>query len=131
MRLDMRFVGNYTQILGEKIDIGKNVWVGHYCLLDGQLDWIRIGDNSVISSYCRIYTHDTSYRTAFGKEKLIAPVEIGEYTQIGDGTIILPGVKIGNHVIIGANSLVNKDLPDKCLAAGSPVVIKKYFDEEK
>lgn len=122
-----RFLGKYTQILGDKLELGKNVWIGHSCLLDCQLDFIKIGDNSAISSYVRIYTHDTSYSVAAGREKKIDSVEIGSDTQIGDGTIILPGVKIGNNVIVGANSLVNRDLPNGCLAVGSPAKIKNYI----
>jgi acetyltransferase-like isoleucine patch superfamily enzyme len=121
-----RFIGTGTLILGN-VRFGKNVWVGHYCLLEALNEGaeLTIGDNSVISSFVRIYTHDTSYRTALGKSKSVASTSIGSNTQICDGSVILAGVKVGSHVIIGANSVVNKDVPDYKVAAGVPIRIIK------
>jgi acetyltransferase-like isoleucine patch superfamily enzyme len=105
--------------------------VGHYCLLEALNEGakITIGENSVISSFVRIYTHDTSYRTALGKPKIIESTSIGNNTQIGDGTIVLAGIKIGSHVIVGANSVVDKDIPDYTVAAGVPAKIIKKLKE--
>ena len=52
-----------------------------------------------------------------------APVKIGNNVQIGTNSVILPGVTIGDNVIIGALTLVNKDIPSNCKAVGSPVKI--------
>ena len=58
----------------------------------------------------------------------VLEVEIGEDCNICNNSVILPGVHIGNHVTIGANSIVTKDIPDYCVAAGSPAkIIKKYI----
>jgi len=125
-----RFVGTGTLILGN-VQFGENVWIGHYCLLEALNEGAKltIGENSVISSFVRIYTHDTSYRTALGKPKSVASTSVGSNTQIGDGSIVLAGVKIGSHVIIGANSVVDKDIPDYNLAAGVPAKIVKSLRE--
>lgn len=125
-----RFVGTGTLILGN-VQLDQNVWVGHYCLLEALNEGakITIGENSVISSFVRIYTHDTSYRTALGKPKIIESTSIGNNTQIGDGTIVLAGIKIGSHVIVGANSVVDKDIPDYTVAAGVPAKIIKKLKE--
>ncbi len=121
-----KFVGTGTLILGN-VYFGENVWVGHYCLLEALNEGVKltIGNNSVISSFVRIYTHDTSYRTALGKPKIIASTTVGDNTQIGDGSVVLAGVKIGSNVIIGANSVVDKDIPDCKMAAGVPIRIIK------
>jgi acetyltransferase-like isoleucine patch superfamily enzyme len=58
----------------------------------------------------------------------ISPVEIGDESWIGENSVILPGVRIGRHCIIGANSVVNKDVPDFSVAAGQPAVIIKRYD---
>ena len=53
------------------------------------------------------------------------PVKIGDHTLIGANVTILPGVTIGNHVKIGAGSIVSKDIPDHALAYGNPILIIK------
>lgn len=58
----------------------------------------------------------------------IAPVYIGDDVWIGYGVIILPGVTIGNRTVIGAGSVVTKDIPDDCVAAGNPCVIKRFIN---
>jgi len=52
---------------------------------------------------------------------------IGDYTFLGTNTTVLPKLKIGKNVVVGAGSVVTKDLPDNCLAVGVPAKIKKYF----
>ena len=55
------------------------------------------------------------------------PVSIGQNVWIGENVCILLGVKIGDGCIIGANTVVNSDVPENCIVAGSPAkVIKKY-----
>lgn len=61
----------------------------------------------------------------------IAPVVIGRNTWIGQNVIILPGVSIGRHCVIGANSVVNRSIPDYSLAAGSPARVIKEIAERK
>lgn len=57
----------------------------------------------------------------------VAPVSIGAYCMIGYGSAIMPGVKIGNNCIVGANSVVTHDLPDGSVAVGNPArIIKRY-----
>jgi acetyltransferase-like isoleucine patch superfamily enzyme len=123
-------VGTGTLVLGN-VQFGENVWVGHYCLLEALNEGAKltIGENSVISSFVRIYTHDTSYRTALGKPKSVASTSVGSNTQIGDGSIVLAGVKVGSHVIIGANSVVDKDVADYKVAAGVPIKIVRSLKE--
>lgn len=123
-------MGTGTLVLGN-VQFGENVWVGHYCLLEALNEGAKltIGENSVISSFVRIYTHDTSYRTALGKPKSVASTSVGSNTQIGDGSIVLAGVKVGSHVIIGANSVVDKDVADYKVAAGVPIKIVRSLKE--
>lgn len=65
------------------------------------------------------------------ENKLItAPVEIGSYSFIGAGAVIMKGVKIGKNVVIGANAVVNKSIPDFCIAAGVPAKVIKRYNQE-
>ena len=60
------------------------------------------------------------------------PINIGDNVWIGANVCILPGVTIGNNVVIGAGSVVNKDIPEGVIAAGNPCkVIRKITEEDK
>jgi len=115
------------------VRVGKNTWVGPYTLLDGS-GGLEIGDYCSISAGVHIYTHDTvKWALSGGKaEYELDSVRIGNCCYIGPHTIITKGVKIGNHCLVGANSLVNTDLEDYSIAAGSPCKIngKVNIDEK-
>ena len=105
-----------------KVRVGKNTWIGPNTILDGSGGDLEIGDFCSISSGVQIYTHDTvmwalsgGYKK-FEKEK----VKIGHYNYIGSLSIINLGVNIGNQCVIGANSFVNCNIPDRSIFAGSP-----------
>ena len=59
------------------------------------------------------------------------PVEIGDYAWIGAGATVLPGVRVGQHAVIGAASVVTKDVPDYAVAVGNPARVIKMLDKEK
>lgn len=79
---------------------------------------IHLGDRVLITSCVHILAHD--YSTS---KKL--DTYIGDDSFIGIGAIILPGVRIGKEVIIGAGSVVTKDIPDHCIAVGNPAKVIK------
>lgn len=58
------------------------------------------------------------------------PVHIGSGSWIGHGSVILPGVTIGEHVTVAAGSIVTKDVPDRCVVAGNPARILRRHDPE-
>lgn len=112
-----------TTITGN-VKIGDNTWIGPFCSVNGT-GGLSIGSFCSISSGVRILTHDTAkWSLSGGKEPYeYSPVTIGDCCFVGVGTTIIRGVKIGNHCLIGANSLVNKDVPDFSIAAGVPAKI--------
>ena len=94
-------------------------------------DSIVIGDNTCISAYATITDINHPYidvTVPIERQDLdVKRVRIGNDCKIYNGAVILPGVQIGNHVCIGANSVVNRDIPDFCVAVGSPArIIKRY-----
>ena len=59
------------------------------------------------------------------------PIRIKYGAWVGAGSTILPGVTVGKYAIVGANSVVSKDIPDYAVAVGSPAKVIKYLDKEK
>jgi len=90
---------------------------------------VSIGANSAIVDVSHPYD-DINNTVKIGERisPVIAPVKIGEGTFIGIGAVVLPGVIIGQRCMIGANSVVNCDIPDFSVAAGVPVRILKRYD---
>ena len=101
-----------------KMEIGINTIVHHTARLDKSINpkGIHIGKNCRITRDVVILAHDHC-------RSLITDTYIGDNCIIGIRSIILPGVKIGNHVVVGAGSVVTKDVPDHCIVAGSPAKI--------
>ena len=114
-----------TSVVMGDVEIGENVWVGPYTILEGINGKLKIGDYVSIDAGVMIYTHDTTKSYLPGGMNPVekSDVEIGSNTVIGTMTTIKCGVKIGNHCVIGAHSYVNKDVPDGYIAAGIPAKI--------
>ena len=79
---------------------------------------IHIDEESYVASGAIIFSHDFS-------RNIHTNTYIGKKCFIGANAIIMPGLKIGNHCIIGSGSVVTKDIPDNCIAAGNPAKIIK------
>lgn len=97
---------------------------------------VFIGNNVKIGGGTRIYTtdfHSSNYISRRNpiidqKERSCADVYIGDDCFIGAGALILKGVHIGQRTIIGAESVVTKDIPSDCVAAGNPCVPIKFLE---
>jgi len=107
-------------ILGD-VTVGSDTWVGPHTVLDGS-GGLVIGSHCSISAGVQIYTHDTVARSLSGGKEPVdhARTVIGSCCYIGPNSIIAKGVRIGDGVVIGANSLVLKDVPEHSKAYGSP-----------
>ena len=86
---------------------------------------VLLADNVFIADNTHHYSNIDIPIIKQGLDKL-KPVEIGEYTWVGRNVCIM-GCKIGRHCVIGAGSMVNKDIPDYCVVVGSPSrIVKRY-----
>lgn len=106
---DRCLIGSNSGIVGHlSITIGDDVWTGHQVYITDQ--------NHGYADLDQPISVQTQPERA---------VSIGDGSWIGHGSVILPGATIGQHVVIGANSVVTGDIPDYCVAVGAPARIIK------
>jgi len=86
---------------------------------------VEIGDNCGIGADVMIWTHGAWLDITQGFPADFGPVKIGKNVWLPARSIVLPNVTIGNDVVIGVNSIINRSLPSGCLAAGSPCKVIK------
>lgn len=117
---------------GATIDLGEGVRFNYGCYVNG-FGGLSIGDRTGFGPYVMVHTanHITSdpSRPFYDQGWEQRPVRIGADCWIGMGACILPGVRIGDRVVVGAGSVVTHDLPDGCLAVGNPArVVRQAGD---
>ncbi len=118
-----------------EVSIGDNTRIGRYFAVSGVGSSITI-ENDVLMSE-RVFITESHHdfedisRPVQSTSVSGGPVFIGAESWIGIGVCIMPNVRIGKHCVIGANSTVTKDIPDYCIAAGSPAVVRKRYDFDK
>ena len=117
-----------TVVRPKNVTIGKNVTVMNVVLMMSA-GGITIEDNVMIAANVQLISnnHDPYDRYVI----TCKPILIKEGAWIGAGATILPGVTIGKYAIIGANSIVSKNIPDYGVAVGSPAKVIKYLEKEK
>lgn len=138
----------------ENISIGHNVYIGHQTILKGyHKGQLTIGDGSWIGQQCFFHSAGnlqigknvgigpgvkiiTSYHSEEGIIKpvlyskiLFEQVTVGDDSDLGVGSIVLPGVIIGKGVVVGAGAVVTRDVPDYAVVVGSPARIIRYRNQ--
>ena len=124
---------------GSQIILGENVQA-NYRLHIGACSKVSIGSGTLFGSDCLVMDHShgsygpdihSSPETPPQKRDLYTkPIVIGENCWFGDRVAVLPGVTIGDGVVVGVGSVVNKNLPNNVVAVGSPAFIVKRYDSE-
>lgn len=118
---------------GTHIEVGKNFFANYNCtILD--VAKVVIGDNCMFAPNVSIYTagHPLHPETRNTLYEYGVGVTIGDNVWIGGNVVICPGVHIGSNAVIGAGSVVTRDIPDWVVAAGNPCrVIREITDEDR
>ena len=107
-------IGRGSGIVGHlSIVIEDDVWTGHH---------VYITDQN--------HGYEDTSRPISQQTQPERPVRIGAGSWLGHGVVVLPGVTIGRHVAVGAQSVVTKDLPDYCVAVGNPARVVRVRDAD-
>lgn len=120
-------------------DYGYNIEVGNNCLFNYNctvldVGKVRLGDNCLLGPNVSIYTAGHSLHPAVRNTfyAYASDVWIGDNVWIGGSSVICPGVKIGSNTVIGAGSVVTRDIPSWTLAAGNPCrVIREITEDDR
>ena len=110
---------NFYCDYGFNIEIGEKFYSNHnLVILDANK--VEFGDNVFIGPNCGFYTsgHPLDYQTRNKGLEYAKPIKVGN-------VCVMPGVTIGDNVVIGAGSVVNKDIPSNCVAVGNPCKVIK------
>jgi maltose O-acetyltransferase len=92
---------------------------------------VTIGDSTLFGPAVQIYTATHPMDAAQRRSKEYGkPVEIGSDVWVGGGAIILPGVRIGSRAVIGAGSVVTRDVPEGVFAAGNPCRVVRQIEDD-
>lgn len=114
-------------IKSEKVEIGEGTIICAGTILTVDL---KIGNHVIINLDCTIGHDDIieDFVTIYPSVNVSGNVFVGRNVELGTGTQIIQGKRIGRYTIVGAGSVVVKDLPEKCTAVGSPAKPIKYHD---
>ena len=149
-------IGDYSYIdTNVQLEVYSPIKIGKYVHITSDVhiqsgDEVIIGDYACVASGTKIYASSNTYKTSDGREKDIllsmsssappelqsvvrSPVIIEEYAFVGLNCVVLPGVRIGRGAIIGAGSVVTKDIPPYMIAVGIPAkpVKKRVIPESE
>ena len=143
------YIGKGSKISCRNLEVGNDTFIQGDVLIEGALNNLEtkvkigngnlicqgtrincnypvvIGNNVGIGQNVRIWTHGYFLDRLKGYPYNVGKVRIGNNVWLIEGSVVMPGVTIGNDIIIGTNSLVDKDIPSGCFAVGQPVKIKR------
>jgi acetyltransferase-like isoleucine patch superfamily enzyme len=109
-------IGNHCRI-GTLSDLQGYSTIGDYCWLHSN---VHIGQQSKIGNYVFIYPYTVFTNDPHPPSNICIGPSVDDYTQIAVAAVLLPGVKLGKHVLVGAQSVVGKDVEDYQLVVGNP-----------
>ena len=122
---------NFYCDYGYNIEVGENFYINHNCVI---LDCakVKFGNNVFIGPNCGFYTaeHPLDYENRNKGIEWAKPIKVGDNVWIGGNVTVLAGVTIGSKSVIGAGSVVVKDIPSNCVAVGNPCKVIKKLSEQ-
>jgi maltose O-acetyltransferase len=117
---------------GYNIELGENFYSNHHLVILDAAE-VKFGNNVFIGPNCGFYTagHPVNVNQRNEGLEYAHPISVGDNVWIGGNVVVLPGVFIGDNSIIGAGSVVTKDIPGNVIAVGNPCRVIKEISKEK
>lgn len=113
---------------GGRLELGAGTFVGHHCTLAAR-SAVRIGAGTFLAELVSVRDHDHAVGVPPSRgEMTVDPVEIGADVWLGAKTTVLRGARIGDGAVVGANSVVNGELPPRCVSVGAPARVVRELD---
>ena len=115
---------------GYNMVIGNNVYFNFNCVVLDVMP-VKIGSRTLIGPNVQLYTatHPMNFKERASLVEFAKPIDIGEDVWIGGSTVVCPGVTIGDRTVIGAGSVITKDLPADVFAAGNPCKVIRKIEQ--
>ncbi|MCP2044189.1 sugar O-acetyltransferase [Pontibacter sp. HSC-36F09] len=115
---------------GYNMIVGERVFFNFNCVVLDVME-VRIGSRTLFGPNVQVYTatHPMDHRVRASGVENAKPISIGEDVWIGGSAVICPGVSIGDRSVIGAGSVVTKDIPSDVFAAGNPCQVIRHLDK--
>jgi acetyltransferase-like isoleucine patch superfamily enzyme len=111
---------------GEGLEVGDGTYIGPHCIL-GAGGGIRIGNDVTFGAYVQLLAENHEFSNAEVPVNMQGVtrrgIDIGDGCWLGNCVIVLDGIRVGAHAVVGAGSVVTKDIPDRAIAVGNPARI--------
>ena len=134
LKMIKHFMGNIlraayiTYLRRSGVRIGSNTNISLRAKIDTRRGKIIIGDNCYITYGCVILSHDATAKRIYPNDDGSGTVIIEDNVFIGVNSVVLRNVRIGRNSIVGAGSVVTKDVPPNVIVAGNPAAILRHLD---
>jgi maltose O-acetyltransferase len=117
---------------GTNMLVGERVFFNFNCVVLDVMQ-VTIGSRTLFGPNAQVYTatHPINHKTRASGVEYARPIVIGEDVWVGGSAVICPGVTIGDRTIIGAGSVVTRDIPSDVFAAGNPCRVIRKLDPEE
>ncbi|MFL5868871.1 MAG: acyltransferase [Thermoleophilaceae bacterium] len=123
LRRRLQGYADTDRLVKRGLEIGPNVYLASGAVVDANFPWlVSIGSDTTLGPGVYVLAHDASTRRHIGYTR-VGRVKIGRRVFIGAYSLVLPGVTIGDDVIVGAGSVVREDVPAGVMVAGNPAVL--------
>jgi maltose O-acetyltransferase len=111
-----------------RIEVGNHTFINYGSSIAARAS-VKIGSHCLIGHYTFVMDNDQHDVVRHWELPQSNPVIIEDHVWIGSKAIILPGVRIGSRAVVGAGSIVTKDIPPRCVAAGNPARVLRHLTE--